>query len=189
MERVIRTVIIMAAVCAFLLLGTCFSAAAQKPVQISTYQQLSTFIDGINDGSISADRNATLTKDITVPDSVGNDWTPLSKDSEHAYQGTFDGKKHTISGAKGAAFMEPGAIVGETAGSLTGCYFCADTTGAEVTYATCEDVSQQGLLTLQQMTGEAPKIYMADLMEPTADDYTGTVWKTMADTAKAAGPM
>ena len=37
MERVIRTVIIMAAVCAFLLLGTCISAAAQEPAQISTY--------------------------------------------------------------------------------------------------------------------------------------------------------
>ena len=70
--------------------------AAQQ--QVGNYEQLSAVIEGVNDGSIPADTDIILDQDITVPETVGNSWVPLAKDAAHAYQGTFDGRGHSITG-------------------------------------------------------------------------------------------
>ena len=74
--------------------------AEEEPVKIGTYDELSAFITGINDGTIDARQDAELTADIVVPESVGNNWVPLGKDLEHAYQGTLLCEGHSIKGIK-----------------------------------------------------------------------------------------
>lgn len=72
--------------------------AAQQ--HVGNYEQLSAVIEGVNDGSIPADTDIILDQDITVPETVGNAWVPLAKDAAHAYQGTFDGRGHSITGIR-----------------------------------------------------------------------------------------
>ena len=60
---------------------------------ISTADQLRNFAEAVNTGNVTA--NAVLTADITLTDA---NWTPIGKDDDNMYNGTFDGQGHTISG-------------------------------------------------------------------------------------------
>lgn len=42
--------------------------------------------------------DATLAVDIDLKGSATNPWTPIGKDADHPYSGTFDGAGHTVSG-------------------------------------------------------------------------------------------
>ena len=77
---------------------TAVDSESTESFEIGSYEQLNDFIKQVNSGTIPADTNAYLTADITVPDTVANDWTPLAKNKRHAYSGTFDGAGYTISG-------------------------------------------------------------------------------------------
>ena len=60
---------------------------------ISTAEQLRNFANAVNGGNTTA--NAVLTADIAL---TGENWTPIGKDDDNMYNGTFDGQGHTISG-------------------------------------------------------------------------------------------
>lgn len=91
------TAICMAFVCMPLIAD---QALAADEIHISNYADLETCIEGVNNGTIAADTNIFIDENITVPEEVGNDWVPLAKDMDHAYQGALDGRGHTISGIK-----------------------------------------------------------------------------------------
>ena len=70
----------------------------KAPYQIGTVEELKWFRDVVN-GANGQTQNlgacAVLTKDIDL----GNEaWTPIGKDNDNAYTGTFEGQGHTISG-------------------------------------------------------------------------------------------
>ena len=74
------------------------SGTKTDPYQISTAKELKWFRDIVN-GANGQTQNlgacAVLTKDIDL----GNEaWTPIGKDNDNAYTGTFEGQGHTISG-------------------------------------------------------------------------------------------
>ena len=74
------------------------SGTENDPYQISTAAQLKRFRNIVN-GTGGQTQNlgacAVLTKDIDL----GNEaWTPIGKDNDNAYTGTFEGQGHTISG-------------------------------------------------------------------------------------------
>ena len=74
------------------------SGTETDPYQISTATGLKWFRDIVN-GANGQTQNlgacAVLTKDIDL----GNEaWTPIGKDNDNAYTGTFEGQGHTISG-------------------------------------------------------------------------------------------
>lgn len=75
-----------------------YAAPDPDPVDIGSWEQLDAFITGINDGSIDSAQDARLLRDIEVPAEVGNNWVPLARDIDHAYQGSFEGNFNTISG-------------------------------------------------------------------------------------------
>lgn len=75
-------------------------SAEDQAVQIGNYQQLSDFIEGINNGTIAAGTDAELTANIIVPAEIGNEFVPLGCDKKHSYQGTFDGNGMKISNIK-----------------------------------------------------------------------------------------
>ena len=88
---------------------------AQSPYEIGTADELYWFA-GLVNGTLEGERQNTaawaeLTKDITLNENVldedgnlngdGSDfeqWTPISKDSDSSYKGTFDGQNYAISG-------------------------------------------------------------------------------------------
>jgi hypothetical protein len=84
------------------------SGTTDDPYQIGTAEELYWFAQKVNSGDTSI--NAILTADITVNSNVLNEnyalndgsftnWTPIGKSgSSGNYNGTFDGKGHTISG-------------------------------------------------------------------------------------------
>lgn len=68
---------------------------------IRDVEELYGFAELVNNGEVYA--NAVLLQNITVNDTVSASgaaysWTPIGKDAEHAYRGTFLGGGHTISG-------------------------------------------------------------------------------------------
>ena len=71
---------------------------AADQIEISNYDELKDFITKINSGELPANTNAKLTANITVPETLGNDWVPLAADQAHAYQGVFDGGGYGING-------------------------------------------------------------------------------------------
>ena len=64
-----------------------------KTYTVTTADGLKAVADIANSGSL--DINITLTADINLK---GIDWTPIGKDDNKAYTGTFDGGNHTITG-------------------------------------------------------------------------------------------
>ena len=83
------------------------SGTAADPYVITTVEQLAAFRDGVNNGTISADRqNVKLAVDLDLRGSAANPWTPigtsyLSGDqtvADIAFTGTFDGQGHIIKG-------------------------------------------------------------------------------------------
>ena len=64
------------------------------PYIIATAEDLFDFAKAVNEGNTTA--NAVLTADITLP--IDRNWTPIGKDKDHMYNGTFDGDGHTITG-------------------------------------------------------------------------------------------
>ena len=68
-----------------------------RPVRISDYDELKAFAHRVNNGENCL--SAFLTNDIDASSSAQeNDWTPIGKDEEHSYFGTFDGDGHIIAG-------------------------------------------------------------------------------------------
>lgn len=67
------------------------AAFAAETVNVGTAEELIDVVTKINDGTLAADTNITLTADI---DLSGKTWTPI-----HVYNGTFDGNGKTITGA------------------------------------------------------------------------------------------
>ena len=67
---------------------------AGNPYEIATASELYEFATKVNAGNNTA--CAVLTADITLP--IDTNWTPIGKDKDHMYNGTFDGDGHTISG-------------------------------------------------------------------------------------------
>lgn len=70
------------------------SGSAEDPYLIADASQLRWFAAQVNDNSKST-ICAQLTDDI---DLESKEWTPIGKGSSYAYEGTFDGQKHTVSG-------------------------------------------------------------------------------------------
>ena len=66
------------------------------PYIIATAEDLFDFAKAVNEGNTTA--NAVLTADITLP--IDTNWTPIGKDEDRMYNGTFDGDGHTITGLK-----------------------------------------------------------------------------------------
>ena len=66
------------------------------PYIIATAADLYEFAIKVNEGDNTA--CAVLTADITLP--IDTNWTPIGKDKDHMYNGTFDGDGHTITGLK-----------------------------------------------------------------------------------------
>ena len=64
------------------------------PYIIATADDLYEFAIKVNEGDNTA--CAVLTADITLP--IDKNWTPIGKDKDHMYNGTFDGDGHTITG-------------------------------------------------------------------------------------------
>ena len=74
------------------------NASAQDPYEISTAQDLMAFADLVNGGETGT--NAVLTADIDMTDLLSMEaWTPIGKDGDHKYTGTFDGQKISTSKA------------------------------------------------------------------------------------------
>ena len=75
------------------------NASAQDPYEISTAQDLMAFADLVNGGETGT--NAVLTADIDMTDLLSMEaWTPIGKDGDHKYTGTFDGQGNSITGFK-----------------------------------------------------------------------------------------
>ena len=85
------------------------SGASDNPYQIGSAADLKEFAELVNSGATNA--CAKLTADITINSNVLNDdgtlnsdgnsfepWTPIGKDNDHIYIGTFDGNDHAIYG-------------------------------------------------------------------------------------------
>ncbi|MBP5245027.1 MAG: hypothetical protein J6036_01035, partial [Clostridia bacterium] len=67
------------------------SGEEAETVKIGTADELAAFADRVNDGE--NELNAELTADIVLPDTI---FTVISGLSEHSFNGTFDGKGHSI---------------------------------------------------------------------------------------------
>ena len=75
------------------------NASAQDTYEISTAQDLMAFADLVNGGETGT--NAVLTADIDMTDLLSMEaWTPIGKDGNHKYTGTFDGQGNSITGFK-----------------------------------------------------------------------------------------
>ena len=83
------------------------SGTAADPYVITTVEQLAAFRDGVNNGTISADRqNVKLAVDLDLKGSAANPWTPIGTSyssgdmtvADIAFTGTFDGQGHIIKG-------------------------------------------------------------------------------------------
>ena len=66
----------------------------ENPYEIAAADDLYEFAIKVNEGDNTA--CAVLTADITLP--IDTNWTPIGKDKDHMYNGTFDGDGHTITG-------------------------------------------------------------------------------------------
>ena len=66
----------------------------ENPYEIAAADDLYEFAIKVNEGDNTA--CAVLTADITLP--IDKNWTPIGKDKDHMYNGTFDGDGHTITG-------------------------------------------------------------------------------------------
>ena len=66
----------------------------ENPYEIAVESELYEFATKVNEGDNTA--CAVLTADITLP--IDTNWTPIGKDKDHMYNGTFDGDGHTITG-------------------------------------------------------------------------------------------
>ena len=66
----------------------------ENPYEIAAAADLYEFAIKVNEGDNTA--CAVLTADITLP--IDKNWTPIGKDKDHMYNGTFDGDGHTITG-------------------------------------------------------------------------------------------
>lgn len=64
---------------------------------ISSERELLEFSRSVNTGNSYKGKLIKLTKDIKVDGTV-NKFTPIGNDYENAFEGTFDGEGHTISG-------------------------------------------------------------------------------------------
>lgn len=69
--------------------------AEQATVRIGTAAELRAFAERVNGGDYGAD--AVLTADIDLDSQV---WTPIGKDANECYTGTFDGNGYSIQGLK-----------------------------------------------------------------------------------------
>lgn len=99
------------------------SGTEDDPYQIGTAIGLEWFRDKVNDAS-SIDETkicAELTADIVLDSNEA--WTPIGKDNNAPYTGTFDGKGHTISGLSVTDILPFaglfGAVTGGTIKNLT----------------------------------------------------------------------
>ncbi|MGM9646581.1 MAG: hypothetical protein ACI3YH_00415 [Eubacteriales bacterium] len=85
------SLLITAAMIVAIFAVTAPAALAAEMKTVGTADELIDVVTKINDGTLSADTNITLSANI---DLSGKSWTPL-----HVYSGTFDGAGHTVTGA------------------------------------------------------------------------------------------
>jgi hypothetical protein len=102
--------------------------------EISTYSDLRVFADRVNSGETSA--CAKLMNDIVA--TCYNVWTPIGKDLDHKYIGTFDGDCHVITGLSNADVTDVPNYVG-----LFG-YVGSKTEGGVTTKGTVKNVGLVG---------------------------------------------